>query len=60
MTGAFIRIHRAGRWQSVEIDQLTDAELEAIAEQQPDGGWRWAKYLAAWIRDNVQYTPDDA
>jgi hypothetical protein len=54
MTGAFVRMQRAGRWQEVEIDQLTDAELDAFAESQgPEYGWQWAKFLARWIRDHV-------
>jgi hypothetical protein len=54
MTGAYIRIQRDGRWQNIEIDQLTDAELKEMELRFPDRGWWWAKFLAAWIRDNVR------
>ncbi len=54
MTGAHVRIERDGKWQPIEIDQLTDQELERLAEEQPERGWVWATYLAKWIRDNVQ------
>jgi len=54
MTGAYIRIKRDGKWQNIEIDQLTDRELETFAERQPDMGWKWAKFLARWIRDSIQ------
>ena len=54
MTGAYVRILRGGKWESIEIDQLSDAELEAFATLQPDAGWKWAKFLAKYIRDNFQ------
>ncbi len=54
MTLAYVRIERDGKWQSVEIDQLTDAELEAFADMHVGDGWKWAKYLAKWIRDNIK------
>lgn len=54
MTGAYVRILRDG-WESIEVDQLTDAELEEFAKQQGEArGWVWAKFLAKWIRDNVK------
>jgi len=53
VTGAYIRIQRDGRWQAVEFDRLSDAELEAWATANPEEGWRWAKFLAKWIRENV-------
>ena len=53
MTGAYLRIKRDGKWGNVEVDQLTDEELENLAEQQPERGWTWARFLAKWIRDNV-------
>ncbi len=52
-TGAFVRVERDGSWQAIEIDCLSDGELDQLAESQKDGGWRWAKFLAKWIRDNV-------
>lgn len=62
MTGAYVRTSRDGCWQAIEIDQLTDAELDALegrcmaarpATEAAAEGWKWAKYLAKWIRDNV-------
>lgn len=53
MTGAYIRVQRDGKWENVEIDQLTDGELDGLADEQPDRGWMWAKFLAQWIRHNV-------
>ncbi len=53
-TGAFVRIKCNGTWENLEIDQMTDAEFDSFAQEQPeDVGWKWAKFLAAWIRDNV-------
>ena len=46
MTGAYIRIKRNSTWQNIEIEQLTDDELESFAESHPEAGWKWAKCLA--------------
>jgi hypothetical protein len=57
MTGFYVRITRdSGQPESVEIDQMTDAELERLAAAHPEAGWRWARALARWIRDNVHET----
>lgn len=56
MTGAYLRIKRGDKWGNVEIDQLTDEELNNLALEQPDRGWIWAKFLAAWIRENIKET----
>ena len=53
MTGAFVRIKRDGKWQNIEIDQLTDNELESFFLEHPEAGLKWAIVLAKWIRDNV-------
>jgi hypothetical protein len=53
MTEAYVRTFRHGKWQSVQIDQLTDDELDQLEKDQPDRGWVWAKFLTKWIRDNV-------
>ncbi len=50
-TGAYLSVKRNGKWQAVEIDQLTNLELEELEQQQPESGWIWAKFLAKWIRD---------
>jgi hypothetical protein len=54
MTGYPVRVFRDGTWQSLEIDELTDIELEELAERFPEGGWNWAMGLAKWVRDNVR------
>ncbi len=53
-TGAYVRIERDGQICNVEIDQLTDMELDVFAWNNENDGWRWAKFLAKWIRDNVR------
>jgi hypothetical protein len=67
MTGFMIRIQRDGHWQTIDVDCLTDAELEGWAEtgreNNPLSGWIWAKELARWIRENVREpapTPNEA
>ncbi len=55
MTGMSILIEREGRWQSIEVDLLTDAELDSWARRMqassPYDGWNWAVALARWVRE---------
>jgi hypothetical protein len=54
MTGMFLRVKRDGARVNVEIDRMTDDELDELADRAGGrGGWMWAKALAQWIRDNV-------
>ncbi len=61
MTGYFVRIERDGKWQAVELDKMTDAELSTFFEGQernnPPSVRTWAIALAKWIRDNVGEDP---
>lgn len=60
MTGYCVRTEVDGKWQAVEVDHLTDDQLDFyIAQQRAAGGdgWRWMKELAKWIRDNVTVRP---
>lgn len=55
MTGAYLRTKRDNRWENIEVDQLTDAELDELERSQgAERGWVWAKFLAKWIRENVK------
>ncbi len=58
MTGAYVRIQKDGTWQNIEIDQLTDKELDQLEKDYSDRGWFWAKFLAKWIREHVGETED--
>ena len=53
MTGAYLRVKR-DKWENIEIDQLTDQELDQLEKDQPARGWVWAKFLAKWIRENIK------
>jgi hypothetical protein len=53
MTGYFIRIERNGKWQAVEIDQMSGEELELFFRRNEPSAKKWAIVLAEWIRDNV-------
>ena len=56
MTGFYVRVLRDGRWQSIEIDQLSDKELDEFISSKIEGqedGWSWVRALAIWVRDNV-------
>lgn len=57
MTGFFVRICRDGKWQSLDVVELTDDELEKFFDAKDFSGERlasWAKSLAKWIRDHVE------
>ena len=55
MIEAYVRIKRNGEWQNLEIDKLTDAELEKYFQDSPKHKVvAWATFLAGWIRDNVK------
>lgn len=57
MTGFFVRICRDGKWQPVDVAEMTDDELEKFLNPAELSGERlaaWAKALAKWIRDNVK------
>jgi len=53
MTGAYVRITRDAKWDNIEFDQLTNDEMDCFANESPEDGWKWAKFLAKWIRDNI-------
>ncbi len=57
MTGYFVRIERDGKFQPVEVDQMTDQELEAFFSDSRETARRWAIALAKWIRENVKDRP---
>lgn len=52
MTGFYVRIKRGEEWEPVEIDQMTDQELETFFKDNP-ASTKWAIGLAKWIRDNL-------
>jgi hypothetical protein len=57
MTGIYVNIQRENRFERVEIDQMTDQELEDFAKKQPRfQGWKFAIALAKWVRDHVEAT----
>lgn len=53
MTGAYVRVKRDEKWESIEIDQLSDEELEMFFAEETNPK-RWAMFLAKWIRDNIR------
>ena len=54
ITGIFVRVERDGKWQSLDVAQLTPEELETFANQHPHHGWNFAKALVKWIQENVE------
>lgn len=68
MTGYYVRARdESGRWCVVEIDRMTDAQLDAFRDRVLDlgseaaaaEGWKWVLALARWIRDRVCEAPQD-
>ncbi len=58
MTSMYVRIRRDDKWQAIEVDQLTDEELDRFfVDLEAATLARWAKALAGWIRDNVGEDP---
>lgn len=56
MTGFFLRVQRDGRWQNLDIAELTDEELHTTFDERPDCA-KWVVALAGWIRDPVGPEP---
>jgi hypothetical protein len=55
MTGFFVRVERDEHWESVEIDQLSDAEVQRFLAGRTEAELvRWIVGLVGWIRDHVQ------
>jgi len=60
MTGFFVRFCRQGKWQNIEIEELTEIELDHFIETQgPERGWFWARGLIKWIQHNVKIEDSD-
>lgn len=61
-TGIYVRIERAGKWQPVDVGEMTEAELGAWTEWMPEAeARRWVVGLVDWIQTQVrmeQRSPD--
>lgn len=61
MTGYYVRIKRGEKWEAVELDKMTDDEVNTffvdLALKDPAKCGYWAACLARWIRDNVGESP---
>jgi len=57
MTGAYVRIKRGEGWCNIEIDQLTDEELDQFLTK--ENSKKWATFLAKFLRDNVFYQVEE-
>jgi hypothetical protein len=55
VTGIVVRVEQQGRWESVELDQCSEAEIRQVLEGRTGEELvRWIVTLITWIRDNVQ------
>ena len=52
ITGAYVRVNREGKWQSIDIACLSDQELDEFFASDPDPK-RWAVFLSKWIRETI-------
>jgi hypothetical protein len=60
MTGIYVRILRDGQPHSVEVEDLSDAELQTwFASKDPEELVRWLVWLVGWIRDSVTSSAED-
>lgn len=50
MIGPHVRINRDGKWQSVDIFNLTSDEINQFAKDHPGDGWVWVGFLIGVIR----------
>ena len=52
MTGAYVRIERDGKWENIEVEHLTDAELYGFMErQQPKRVFQWLQMTCQALRE---------
>jgi hypothetical protein len=58
VTGYYVRTCIDGQWQAVEVDHLTDEQLdEWIARREPGELVRWVRALVRFLRDHVRDHP---
>lgn len=51
MTGAYLRAKRGDKWENIEVENLTDEELEEkFLKRTPEELVNWMKMLCAKIR----------
>ena len=54
LVGIYIVIMRDGREQMLDLTQLTEVELAAVAKDHPAQGWEYTTMLLKWIKENVE------
>lgn len=54
MTKACLKIKMDEKWVNIEIDKITDKELDYLTKYYPKNGWLWAKFLAIYIHNNLE------
>jgi hypothetical protein len=52
VTGYFVRVKRDGRFQSLDLAMLSEAEIrEVMKEKSPEALLKWIIALARWIKE---------
>jgi hypothetical protein len=60
MTGIYFRIQRNGKWEAIEIDQMTDEEMELILRTKDyEFLVSLCKGLAKFMRDRILVEADN-
>jgi len=49
MTGAYLRIKRNGKWQSIEIEHLTYEERRKNMNY--EDALKWLNFMCKWVTD---------
>ena len=54
ITGYFLRVKRDGKWQSLDIAELSEAEItECLKDATPEKRTMWVVALVKWIQENT-------
>ncbi len=57
-TGLYVRAQRGGKWESLDLGEMTESELRAWLDSMPPTEHRkWVLGLVEWIQTNVVAEP---
>lgn len=56
MTGTYVRIERDGKFENIEVEKLTEEELELFfKDKDKEELLRWLKFTLRYIREVERY-----
>ena len=60
MTGAYVRIKRDGKWQPIEIEELSEDELHTFLDlQDKEHVVKWVVFLVKWMQLHLMVGPEE-